>query len=128
MPRVLDGRLSPGQLAALRLAASGYTSRQIATRLGTTERGIHLRLKAAATSLGAKSRTHAVVVALARGLLRLEELEVPGRAPLGPQKPREGVCAPASATNSPPATHRPRRPENGSQSLNATPSARKRTA
>jgi len=77
MPRVFDGRLSPGQLAALRLAASGYTSRQIATRLGTTEVGIDVRLTCAARSLGAKSRTHAVVVALARGLLRLEELEIP---------------------------------------------------
>jgi DNA-binding CsgD family transcriptional regulator len=89
MPRALDGRLSAGQLAALRLAASGYTSRQIAGRLGTTEGGIHIRLKTAADSLGARSRTHAVVIALARGLLRVEELEVPGR-PVGCQEPADG--------------------------------------
>lgn len=77
MPRVLDGRLSPGQLAALRLAASGYTSRQIAHRLATTEQGIHLRLKTAATSLGARSRTHAVAICLARGLIHFDELELP---------------------------------------------------
>ncbi|MFD8200012.1 response regulator transcription factor [Streptomyces sp. NPDC059701] len=75
MPRILDGRLSPGQLAALRLAASGYTSRQIASRLHTTETGVHLRLKAAARSLGARSRTHAVVIALKRHLIWLDELE-----------------------------------------------------
>ncbi|MFJ9420740.1 helix-turn-helix transcriptional regulator [Streptomyces sp. NPDC101249] len=69
--------LSPGQRDALRLAASGYTSRQIATRLGTTERGIHLRLKEAAVRLGARSRTHAVAIALRTGALRFDELELP---------------------------------------------------
>lgn len=44
-PGVEGQPLSPGQLAALRLAASGYTSRQIATRLGTSDRAVHLRLK-----------------------------------------------------------------------------------
>lgn len=77
MPRVLDGRLSPGQLAALRLAANGLTSRQIAVRLDTTERGIHLRLTAVAASLGAKSRTHAVAVALRLGLLGLDDIALP---------------------------------------------------
>lgn len=68
--------LSPGQLAALRLAASGYTSRQIAHRLGTTERGVHLRLKEACVRLGARSRTHAVVIALRRALIRFDELDL----------------------------------------------------
>ena len=90
MPRALDGHLSPGQLAALRLAASGYTSRQIATRLGTSAQGIHVRLNTATRSLGARSRTHAVVVALARGLIRLEELEVPPRVPRARQEPADG--------------------------------------
>lgn len=94
MPRVFDGRLSPGQLAALRLAASGYTSRQIATRLETTEQGIHLRLREAATSLGARSRTHAVVIALARGLLRLDELEL---APAGSEGARTALGEPLAA-------------------------------
>ncbi|WP_442803627.1 helix-turn-helix transcriptional regulator [Streptomyces pseudogriseolus] len=73
-PSVEGMPLSPGQLAALRLAADGYTSRQIATRLGTTEQGVHLRLKEAQTRLGARSRTHAVVIALARGVIRFDEL------------------------------------------------------
>jgi DNA-binding CsgD family transcriptional regulator len=75
MPRILDGRISAGELAALRLVASGYSSRQIGARLGTTEQGIHLRLTRAARSLGARSRTHAVAIALARGLIALEEVE-----------------------------------------------------
>jgi DNA-binding NarL/FixJ family response regulator len=68
--------LSPGQLAALRLAASGYTSRQIAARLDTTEQGVHLRLKEAQVRLGAKSRTHAAVIALRRCVIRFDELEL----------------------------------------------------
>jgi DNA-binding NarL/FixJ family response regulator len=68
-PSVEGQSLTPGQVAALRLVAAGYTSRQIATRLSTTERGIHLRLKEAAVRLGARSRTHAVVIALRRGLI-----------------------------------------------------------
>ena len=68
--------LTDGQLAALRLAASGYTSRQIANRLGTTEQGVHLRLKEACVRLEARSRTHAVVIALHRRLIFLDELEV----------------------------------------------------
>jgi DNA-binding NarL/FixJ family response regulator len=75
-PGVEGQPLSPGQLAALRLAASGYTSRQIATRLGTTERAVHLRLKEACVRLGARSRTHAAVIALHRHIIRFDELDL----------------------------------------------------
>jgi DNA-binding NarL/FixJ family response regulator len=75
-PGVEGQPLSPGQLAALRLAASGYTSRQVATRLGTTEQAVHLRLKEAQVRLGARSRTHAVVIALSRGVIRFDELDL----------------------------------------------------
>lgn len=68
--------LSAGQIAALRLAASGYTSRQIAARLQTTEQGVHLRLKEAQVRLGARSRTHAVVIALRRAVIRFDELDL----------------------------------------------------
>ncbi|MFJ2697462.1 response regulator transcription factor [Streptomyces rochei] len=74
-PSVPGQPLTPGQLAALRLAASGYTSRQIATRLHTTESGVHLRLKEATVRLGARSRTHAVVIALRRRIIRFDDLE-----------------------------------------------------
>lgn len=69
--------LSPGQIAALRLAASGYTSRQIAARLNSTEQGVHLRLKEAQVRLGARSRTHAVVIALRRAIIRFDDLDLP---------------------------------------------------
>lgn len=69
--------LSPGQLAALRLTACGYTSRQIATRLGTTETGVNLRLQEAVTRLSARNRTHAVVIALRRHIIRFDEVDIP---------------------------------------------------
>jgi DNA-binding NarL/FixJ family response regulator len=77
MPRNLSSPLTDAELDALQLAASGYTSRQIAHRLDTTEVGVHLRLKAAATKLGARSRTHAVAVALVTGLLDPADIELP---------------------------------------------------
>lgn len=77
MPRVLNGHLSPGQLAALRLAANGLTAGQIARRLGTTETGIHLRLNQAARAVGARSRPHLVALALASGLLSAADIDQP---------------------------------------------------
>ncbi|MEU5772661.1 LuxR C-terminal-related transcriptional regulator [Streptomyces venezuelae] len=71
--------LTAGQLAALRLAASGYSSRQIAHRLDTTEQGIHLRMKEATVRLGARSRTHAVVIALRRCLIHFDDIDIPDR-------------------------------------------------
>ncbi|MFE9398629.1 LuxR C-terminal-related transcriptional regulator [Streptomyces flavidovirens] len=99
MPRVLDGRLSPGQLTALRLAANGHTSKQIASRVGVTEAAIHLRLTLAARSLGAASRTQAVAVALRLGLIDLDDIRVPERWS-GAGDTREGPSVPASRPNS----------------------------
>lgn len=76
-PRPREGVLSRGQLVALCLAANGLTSRQIAGRLGATESGIHQRLNEAAHALGAQTRTHAVAIAIARGLIRVDEIAVP---------------------------------------------------
>jgi DNA-binding CsgD family transcriptional regulator len=87
--------LSVGQLAALRLAASGYTSRQIAAHLDTTEQGVHLRLKEAAVRLGARSRTHAVVIAIRRRLIDLGDVEMPSTVSKGP---RAGTRSPQGAS------------------------------
>lgn len=74
-PGVEGQPLSTGQVAALRLSAAGYTSREIASRLNTTEQGIHLRLKEAMVRLGAQTRTHAVVIALRRRVITFDEVE-----------------------------------------------------
>jgi DNA-binding CsgD family transcriptional regulator len=96
VPRNLDSPLSAGELAALQLAASGYTSKQIARRLGTSEQGIHLRLKSATTKLHARSRTHAVVIALRRRVIDFGDVEMPSTASRGP---RTGVGGRESASS-----------------------------
>lgn len=73
-PGVEGQPLSPGQRAALTLIAAGYTSRQAATRLQTTETAVNLRLKEAVTRLGARTRTHAVVIALRRHVIDFNDV------------------------------------------------------
>lgn len=75
-PSVYGQPLTVGQLDALRLAAEGYTSAQIATRLNSSEAGIHRRFKEIAIRLDTHSRTHSVVIALHRGLIRLDDLDL----------------------------------------------------
>ncbi|GGU52328.1 LuxR C-terminal-related transcriptional regulator [Streptomyces lavendofoliae] len=113
MPRRPD-RISPGQLAALRLSASGYTSREIARRLKTTEAGIHVRLTAATHTLGARSRTHAVAIALCTGLLRLDEVEMgreAAQAPVSRPEPPPGSASRSAAPRSRQAPAQPIRDE-----------------
>ncbi|MFF2100922.1 LuxR C-terminal-related transcriptional regulator [Streptomyces sp. NPDC058202] len=89
-------QLSPGQIAALRLSAAGFTSREIASRLDSTEQGIHLRLKEAMVRLGAQTRTHAVVIALRRCVITFDEVEAarrPAVAPGGRRSAQESTGA-----------------------------------
>lgn len=73
--------LSQAQLDALRLAANGLTSREAGRVLGISEDAVNLRLKAAARTLGARNRLHAVVTAARLGLLDLNDTRIP--APKG---------------------------------------------
>lgn len=66
--------LTAQQLQVLRLAANGLTSQQIAARIGRSTDAVHIRMKHACASLGAKSRTHAVAIALVRGLIAPHEI------------------------------------------------------
>lgn len=67
--------LTDRELEVLRLAASGLPNRGIADRLGLSPRTVQLYLGHAFEKLDVGSRTEAVVTALKRGLLRLEEIE-----------------------------------------------------
>lgn len=105
--RVLEGPLSPDQLAAVRLAASGYSARQIAARLGATESAIHQRLNQIALAVGARSRAHLVAIALCRGLIRPGELELPeagfvsASSDMRQHRPESGPSAPLSGFQAP---------------------------
>lgn len=73
------GVLIGPQLEALLYAANGFTSEQIAVKVGRSRDAVHLRLKYAAAQLGARSRTHAVAIAMARGLIKPGDIAAAAR-------------------------------------------------
>lgn len=91
MPRASSGLPTPLEIGALVLSANGLTSRQIAARVGVSKTAVDVRLGRAARVLGARSRTHAVAVALRLGLIGLDEVRLPegvgGAVPVPAQPP-----------------------------------------
>ena len=62
-------RLTPRELAVLRLASTGGQSRDIAEALGLGEETVRSHLKKAEAKLGVRNRTHAVAEALRQKLI-----------------------------------------------------------
>lgn len=62
------------ELEVLRLAANGNTTAAMARWLGITPDAVNTRLRSVYRKLGARDRTHAVALAMARGLIRPEEI------------------------------------------------------
>ena len=67
--------LSERELEVLRLVARGLTNRDIARRLNIGQRTVQSHLAAIFAKTGSQSRTEAVVAALRKGWLSLEETE-----------------------------------------------------
>ena len=67
----------------LLLAANGHTNRSIARAMGLTEDTVKTRMVKVRRKLRAVDRTHAVAIALALGLLSLDEVAVPADANRG---------------------------------------------
>ena len=67
--------LSDREIEVLRLAAAGDGNEAIALRLGVSPRTVQAHLSNVFSKLGVGSRTQAVIVALRRGLLQLDEIE-----------------------------------------------------
>jgi DNA-binding NarL/FixJ family response regulator len=67
----VDAALSPTEVRVLRLIAEGRSNREIAAHLLTTEDSIKSHVKNILSKLGANDRTHAVVIALKRGIIEL---------------------------------------------------------
>jgi len=61
--------LSPREIEVLKLVAGGSSNREIGTRLSVTEETAKAHMKRIIAKLGANDRTHAVTLALARGIL-----------------------------------------------------------
>ena len=63
--------LTARELEVLRLIRDGYRNKQIADQLAIAETTVNFHIKNIVTKLGANDRTHAVTIALRRGLLQI---------------------------------------------------------
>jgi DNA-binding NarL/FixJ family response regulator len=67
-----DETLTPRELDVLRLIRDGHRNKQIADDLGIAETTVNFHIKNLVDKLGANDRTHAVTIAVRRGLLAVE--------------------------------------------------------
>jgi DNA-binding NarL/FixJ family response regulator len=68
---VVDEALTSREIDVLRLIAGGNANKLIGYQLSITEETVKGYVKSILSKLGAKSRTHAVTVALKRGIIHL---------------------------------------------------------
>ena len=66
-----DDALTPAEISVLRLIAAGNANKQIADQLSITEETVKSRVKSILSKLGANDRTHAAMIGLKRGIIRL---------------------------------------------------------
>jgi DNA-binding NarL/FixJ family response regulator len=66
-----DDALSEREIQVLRLVAQGNSNKRVAADLGVSEDTIKAHMKNVCSKLNAKDRTHAVTIALRRGILEL---------------------------------------------------------
>ena len=66
-----DDDLTSRELDVLRLIRDGYRNKQIAEQLTIAETTVNFHIKNLVDKLGANDRTHAVTIALRRGLLQI---------------------------------------------------------
>lgn len=70
----MDQSLTPAEVDVLRLIAAGSANKMIADQLSITEETVKSRVKNILFKLGAKDRTHAVMIGLKRGIIQLSSL------------------------------------------------------
>jgi len=68
---VTDGALTPREIEVLRLVAAGNANKEIGAQLSLTEVTVKSHVKNVLAKLGANDRTHAVTIALKRGIIEL---------------------------------------------------------
>jgi len=69
--RIGDGELSPRELEILRCVAAGSSNKRIGAELGISEQTVKGHLKNILAKLAANDRTHAVTIAVQRGIISL---------------------------------------------------------
>lgn len=68
--------LSPREKEVLLLTAQGMQGHRVAARLAITERTVQAHLASVYNKLGAKNKTEAILIALKRGIIFLDELHI----------------------------------------------------
>jgi two-component system NarL family response regulator len=66
-----QGPLSPREMEVLHYAASGHSNRRIAERMTISEETVKAHMKNVLAKLAANDRTHAVTIALRRGIITI---------------------------------------------------------
>jgi DNA-binding NarL/FixJ family response regulator len=66
-----DGQLTQREVEVLSLIREGHRNKQIASRLAISETTVNFHVRNVVEKLGANDRTHAVTIAIRRGLLAL---------------------------------------------------------
>jgi len=66
-----EAELTPRELEVLRLIRDGHKNKQVADQLSISENTVNFHIKNLVEKLGARDRTHAVTIAVRRGLLPL---------------------------------------------------------
>jgi len=85
---VVPPPLSDREMEVLREAARGLPNKDIARRLNLSVRTIHTHLGNIFTKLAVGSRTEAVLLALRRGWIALEDTEITGPSAVAPENDR----------------------------------------
>jgi DNA-binding NarL/FixJ family response regulator len=67
----VDDSLTPAEVSVLRLIADGNANKQIADQLSISEETVKSRVKNILSKLDANDRTHAVTIALKRGIIQV---------------------------------------------------------
>lgn len=69
---IQDARLTPEEVACLRLLATSHDCRQIASALGRSERQVSRQMRRLRTKLGARNEAHMLATALRLGIVTLD--------------------------------------------------------
>ena len=80
--RIRQADLNPREVAVIKLIARGFSNKQIGVKLDVSEATARSRVASILAKLAVKDRTHAVTLALERGIIDLEDVEA-----LGPPDP-----------------------------------------
>lgn len=75
--------LTPREIEVLALVARGFGNKEVADMLGTAPGTVKAHVQSILSKLGAKDRTHAVTIALRRGIIHLHSPDLAAAIPNG---------------------------------------------